>query len=157
MLTSDTIIITDYTEVELSSQEEPEEKLEELLDDEAPAADPALDSDKPADQTSHDVSAATTAQTDTSAATNQPDGRLRPNATDETDGPDGCPEAGSDITTPQDIQASVSDVSQKPPARRGRGRPKKSTESTDKRIAVKTPRRRERAAPVGPEDTAEER
>lgn len=159
-LTSDTIIVTDYTEVELSSQEEPEEKLEELLEDEPPAADPALFTDTPAQaDTSHDPAAtATTPRNDTSAATNPPDDSLQVdesdqlNATDETDRPDARPEAGSDITSPQDIQVSISDVTQKPPARRGRGRPRKSTESTEKKITVKTPRRRERAASVKPEE-----
>lgn len=164
-LTSDTIIVTDYTEVELSSQEEPEEKLEELLEDETPAVDPALFTDTPAQaDTSHDAATtATTPHNDTSAATNQPDDSLQVdesdqlNATDETDRSDACPEAGSDITSPQDVQVSISDVTQKPPARRGRGRPRKSTESTEKQIVVKTPRRRERAASVKPDNSAEER
>ncbi|KAL0196622.1 hypothetical protein M9458_010194, partial [Cirrhinus mrigala] len=168
-LGSDTIIVTDYTEVELSSQEESVELMEKvdadgvevLLVDQSPAA-PAeaavLFADKP---TQGD--AASDALTTASHNETQNDNRLQDedlteetnqlNPNDERDGAD----AGSDTSAPQEAKTSVSDVDQKLPQRRGRGRPRKSAGTTDQKILVKTPRRRERPASVKPEKSAEQR
>ncbi|XP_073694290.1 uncharacterized protein [Garra rufa] len=160
-LGSDTIIVTDYTEVELSSQEESEElmeKVEVLLVDQSPAVsveEAALFTDKPTqDDASH--GAESTAHTDTQNNDGLRDEVLTDeadqlNANDEKD----RAEAGSDTSAPQEVHTSVSDVDQKPPQRRGRGRPRKTTETTDQKIMVKTPRRR--AASVKLENKAEER
>ncbi|XP_016111848.1 zinc finger protein 135 [Sinocyclocheilus grahami] len=157
-LGSDTIIVTDYTEVELSSQEESEELMEKsvevLLVDQSPAVSveqPVLFTDKP---TQADVShgAASDAPATASHNETQSDDNLRDEVlTDESNQltPNDCP--GS---APQEVKTPESDVDQKPPQRRGRGRPRKTTETTDQTIVVKTPRRRER--PVKLENSAEE-
>ncbi|KAL1275590.1 hypothetical protein QQF64_035213 [Cirrhinus molitorella] len=155
-LGSDTIIVTDYTEVELSSQEEAEEPMEKvdadgvevLLVDQSPAAsveEAALFTDKP----TQDPQAPTTA----SHSETQNDDRLQDEVlTDEANQLNTNDE--KDSSAPQEVQTSVSEVDQKPPQRRGRGRPRKSPEATDQKITVKTPRRR---ASVKPENGAEER
>ncbi|XDV24247.1 hypothetical protein PO909_028471 [Leuciscus waleckii] len=151
----DSIIITDYTEVELSSHEE-EMKIEEvelssheeemkvdeveLLEDEpSPSEDPPVGP-------SEDPELLPDAPHEARAEPSTPEQPIQPDPEDQTRTPD----AGSDIITPQEATAPVPDVTQKPPVRRGRGRPRKTTESTD----VKTP---ERPASVDPESRAEER
>lgn len=155
-LGSDTIIVTDYTEVELSSQEESEELMEkeEVLLDQSPAVsaeEAALFTHKP---THGDGPATTTSHNETRNHHNLENQVLtdesnQPHPDDERDGA----AAGSDTSAPQEVKASGSDADQKPPQRRGRGRPRKTTETTDQKTAVKTPRRR-----VKPENSsAEER
>ncbi|XP_077101562.1 uncharacterized protein LOC143752311 isoform X2 [Siphateles boraxobius] len=99
-------------EVELSSQEE-ELKEVELMEDEASASAEPLEArdEAPGDGLQED----------------QPNPELQTHT----------PHAGSDINTPQEATPPVSDDTQKPPVRRGRGRPRKTSESTD----VKTPER----------------
>lgn len=108
----DTIIVTDYTEVELSSQEESEEVLSPAVSPEAAAPFP----DKhPA--TSHNQ-------------TPNPHNLQNQVFPDESSQPH--PAApGSDTSAPQEV---TSDADQKPPQRRRRGRPRKTT------TAVKTPK-----------------
>lgn len=131
-LGSDTIIITDYTEVELSSQEESEELMEkeEVLLDQSPAAP---FTDKP----THGDGPATTTPHNETQNTHNLDESNQPHPDDESDRA-----AGSDTSAPQEVKPSGSDADQKPPQRRGRGRPRKTTETTDQTTAVKTPRRR---------------
>uniref|UniRef100_A0A8C2BDH2 C2H2-type domain-containing protein n=1 Tax=Cyprinus carpio TaxID=7962 RepID=A0A8C2BDH2_CYPCA len=173
-LCSDTIIVTDYTEVELSSQEESEELMEKedaegvevLLVDQSPAVsaeEPALFTDKPTqDDASHGAASdapATTSHNETQSDHNLEDEVLKDESSrlslkDERDRADIGLDAGS---APKEVKTSVSDAEQKLPQRRGRGRPRKTTETTDQTIVEKTPRRRERPASVKPENSAEER
>ncbi|KAI2665676.1 Zinc finger protein 271 [Labeo rohita] len=168
-LGSDTIIVTDYTEVELSSQEESVELMEKvdadgvevLLVDQSPVVSveaAALFTDKPTQGDASRGAATATSHNETQNDNGLQDevlteetNQLNPN--DERDGAD----AGSDASAPQEAKTSVSDVDQKPPQRRGRGRPRKNTETTDQNVMVKTPRRRERPASVKPENGAEQR
>ncbi|XP_051546600.1 zinc finger protein 676-like [Myxocyprinus asiaticus] len=188
-LSSDSIIVTDYTEVELSSHDISDELMEvsathadggveekpsgdgveELLADERSAEsgeEPAGGEDanilhyKP---TKCDVMCETVSDAMATASYNEPSANaqneesLQDTLTEDKDRAVVTPDAGSDTAVLQEDKTSPeSNVVQTPLVRRGRGRPRKSVETTDKNM-VKPPRRRGRPASVKQENSTEER
>ncbi|XP_051976678.1 zinc finger protein 676-like isoform X2 [Xyrauchen texanus] len=214
-LSSDSIIVTDYTEVELSSHDISDELMEasathvdggveenpsgdgvvenpsgdaveeipsgdgveeipsrdgveELLADERSAEsgeEPAGGEDantlhyKP---TRCDVMCETVSDAIATASHNEPtasaqDEETQQDAlTEDKDRTDATPDAGSDTAVLQEDTSPETNVVQTPLVRKGRGRPRKSVETTDK-YPVKPPRRRGRPASVKQENSTEER
>ncbi|XP_043086622.1 zinc finger protein 502 [Puntigrus tetrazona] len=118
-LGSDTIIVTDYSEVELSSQEEAEEVVLQHVPE------------RPQNQVLKDEPS-------------------QQNTDQERD----VAAAGSDTPEPQEVKLPESEADRTPPQRRGRGRPRKSTEAPDPKTVVKTPRRRVKAENITEEWSA---